>query len=530
MGNCIHHRSIATVDDSARDAPPEDLKLLVLSQLSHDLNSCLSSIMLGVDILLDEQTPVHERLTVERNMRSSYEFILMLSRKTNFFFSDEKLQPKMGIIDVSDMLFRVTGIIQQMTLIPMHCQIDPNVPRFTMSDPAWLWDILLNLLGNSKKFTLKGSIATHVQIRGDTLLFSVKDTGIGVPDVRRDQLFKVFKTSDSFHGTGVGLYGCKKKIDALGGDIGYMSNQPEGSIFWFSVPHVECSHFSKEMVPSCFDDVNASICSKLRFLIVDDDVLLLRLIKTFLERFDVKVTTAASIAEATALLDSTVDTDAEFDCLVTDKIFSGPGQHMINNTGFELIRYVKQHDINIYSCILTGSLTIRDISDVDVDVFLKPISKKVSRNIVTKTIDYHSLANVLIVDDDVLIRTMLLKFCEYYRLRGTSASNGEEALRALEMKRFTLIFVDVHMPIVSGIDFLKQFNKDAHPFTYVCVVSGNSSNWTEEEKVEIAKANEVQMKPLRSNDMLAVFERALDHRAVHMKRPVAISEASTLEA
>jgi two-component system sensor histidine kinase/response regulator len=516
MGNCSQGKrgqpDVSQSNVANKITPDDEIKYLVLSQLSHDLNSCLCSIMLGIDLLLDPNVPALEKTSVEKNMRSSYEFILMLSRKTNFFFSSEKIQAKMGIINIAETLQKVIGIVQQMTLIPIHSIVDPNVPRFTMSDPAWIWDILLNLLGNAKKFTVKGLITIHVQMQNHMLLFSVKDTGVGIPVNRRDQLFKAFKTSDTSNGTGVGLYGCKLKMDSLSGSIGYLPNIPEGSIFWFSFPHVECSHFSQEMISYSVDTVSTYICSQLNFLIVDDDVLLLRLIKTFFQRFKVNVVTVSNISEAKRLVRSYAGTRDAFHCVISDKIFtdtSNVEDDVVNrDTGFELIKWIRENDFNIYTCLLTGSLTLREVSDLKIDIFLKPINKKVSKNIVTKTIEYHSFANVLIVDDDPLICTLLLKFCEHHGFVGTAASNGSEAMDAMTDKKFTLIFMDVDMPVVSGIDFLKQFDRNTCD-SYICIISGNLSSLSDEDKSYLQIAHEIQPKPLQSIEMLQVFHRAL---------------------
>ena len=105
--------------------------------------------------------------------------------------------------------------------------------------------ILLNLLNNAIKFTPAGRVEVSVGVEGGSgpnfLMFSVTDTGIGIPEDKQDRLFQRFSQVDGsahrqFGGTGLGLAISKRLVDLMGGNIGVVSEPGKGSTFWFALP------------------------------------------------------------------------------------------------------------------------------------------------------------------------------------------------------------------------------------------------------------------------------------------------------
>jgi hypothetical protein len=130
--------------------------------------------------------------------------------------------------------------------LEFDCVIEPNVPDNLVGDPVRLRQILINLLGNSIKFTDRGGVALRVQQdAGDDqsiwLHFQIQDTGIGIPPEKVPHVFNAFEQADGstarrFGGTGLGLTICRKLVETMGGRIWLESAAGKGSTFHFTTP------------------------------------------------------------------------------------------------------------------------------------------------------------------------------------------------------------------------------------------------------------------------------------------------------
>jgi PAS domain S-box-containing protein len=125
--------------------------------------------------------------------------------------------------------------------LPIEMDVAPGVPPVVLGDSNRLGQVLVNLIGNAVKFTPEGEIRVSVRPRGDLLEFAVADTGIGIPEGKRDLLFQSFTQADSsftrsFGGTGLGLAISKGLVELMDGEIYLHSRKEKGSVFTFAVP------------------------------------------------------------------------------------------------------------------------------------------------------------------------------------------------------------------------------------------------------------------------------------------------------
>ena len=135
--------------------------------------------------------------------------------------------------------------------LDLHTAIDPQVPRYALSDPLRLRQVLLNLVSNAIKFTDAGSVTVRIEPEGmfedwATLRFSVTDTGVGVPPEKQATIFDSFSQADGsttrkYGGTGLGTTICKQIVDIMGGQMGVQSQVGTGSTFWFTVDLGVCA-------------------------------------------------------------------------------------------------------------------------------------------------------------------------------------------------------------------------------------------------------------------------------------------------
>ena len=202
--------------------------------------------------------------------------------------------------------------------------IAPETPRAVGGDPHRLKQILSNILGNAAKFTLRGKIRMEAfaRIQGGgsvELRFAVRDTGIGIPRERIDQLFQPFQQGDSgitrrFGGTGLGLAISRDLVERMGGRITVESEEGKGSVFQFSVPLrlVEGALAPDSQAP--VDDVSEdSSLARRRILLVEDNPLNQEVAKILLESAGYEIVVAGDGRECLDILEH-----ERFDAILMD--------------------------------------------------------------------------------------------------------------------------------------------------------------------------------------------------------------------
>lgn len=223
--------------DKAEEA--DRLKSAFLANMSHEIRTPLNAII-GFSSMLEEaedQEEKHQYITIiEDNNKLLLQLIsdiLDLSKieAGTFDIIPEKVNAKQLCSD----LFQA----MQMKATPqVELRLKDDLPELTFtSDKNRLYQVLLNFVTNTFKFTSEGSITIDYQINGNEVKFSVQDTGMGVEPEKQEAIFTRFVKLNSFiPGTGLGLPICQSIVTQLGGKIGVESEPGKGSCFWFTHP------------------------------------------------------------------------------------------------------------------------------------------------------------------------------------------------------------------------------------------------------------------------------------------------------
>ena len=165
----------------------------------------------------------------------------------------------------------------------------PGVPGWVLADPLRLRQVLLNLLGNAIKFTEAGQIAVGLtpETSPQTLRFSVRDTGIGIPREKQEQVFKAFTQADGsvtrkYGGTGLGLTISSKLIHLMGGIIRVESEPGKGTVFEFVVPYQVANAMETDDAMSAVD--SGAALPPMRILLAEDNPVNQKVASRFLEK------------------------------------------------------------------------------------------------------------------------------------------------------------------------------------------------------------------------------------------------------
>ena len=282
-----------------------------LAVMSHELRTPLTSasgfidLLAGTDGLTRQQRRYVELVgTANGALLTVIDDILDFSKVETGQLKLERLDFSLSaLIDDTLAIVRPLAAAEKLRL---DFQIDREAPDQVFGDRARLRQVLLNLLGNSVKFTRSGSISLDVRLQlsndgRDLVRFSVTDTGIGIRAADQERVFEPFSQADGslsrrHGGTGLGLSICKKLVSLMDGEIGIVSDGYRGSTVWFtaSLPR------PRESEPhSTADDRSAErVEGMARILVVDDIDINREIIEAYLNLGGYEVDTAASASEA----------------------------------------------------------------------------------------------------------------------------------------------------------------------------------------------------------------------------------------
>ena len=201
--------------------------------------------------------------------------------------------------------------------------LSPEVPKFIESDPVRLDQILGNLLTNALKFTSRGTVSLEILRQEQTLLFRVQDTGRGIPEEQIDSIFERFfqiddKDSRELDGAGIGLAIVQQLVDSLGGKISVQSLAGDGSTFTVELPLKEAVEPTSETQDS---SAPQGAEESFRLLVVEDNPINIKVLKTLLSGWGHEITTATSGAQAVELFGES------FDLIVMDVQMPGMTGH-----------------------------------------------------------------------------------------------------------------------------------------------------------------------------------------------------------
>jgi two-component system sensor histidine kinase RpfC len=280
-------KKLRTAVEKAQEASEE--KSRFVSNMSHEIRTPLHGII-GISELLSVRQYDEEYRALCDSLSKSASVLLRLVNGVLDFSKIEsgKLEITTKPFDLYELMEDTVKVFRNEAdkkSIVMQLAIETGMVRHWVGDARHIQQVLINLIGNSLKFTQNGAIVLKVEHAGNEdgahVRFSVQDTGIGIPEEYQSKIFERFSqapgsATSQYRGTGLGTTIAKQLVEAMDGRIGFISRQGTGSTFWFEVPlqhsdEVQSAAFQNLKLNAWAETDEVQYRRKLKILVAEDN-------------------------------------------------------------------------------------------------------------------------------------------------------------------------------------------------------------------------------------------------------------------